>query len=359
MLLLVGGYTQDIDPDTPGRARGISAYDFVAGSGELQFRGYVPELNPSYLATDPERKIVYCVREATAGGGAAVAAYALRRERNRRITFEPRGEQPVRGDAPCHLTLADRTLAVCCYSSGSLHFYPLDGDGRIGPATQECHLSQGSAANECRESGPRAHALAYDRRRGRYYVCDLGCDTLRVFERRADGSPHARPEWNLPLPPGGGGGPRHILLHPGGDLAFVNCEYHGKAHLLDLSGPEGPRLLHTGNYLPERVLDQAHGAAIRSDAAGKNVYVSDRSFHVITTLRLDRGGPSLNFRDTTPSGGEHPRDFVLSPDGRWLLAANFLSDSISVFATSAKGTLKLLRTNTAIPSPTTLSWLRI
>ncbi len=357
MVLLVGGYTQDQGPDTPGKAKGISAYEFLPGEGRLDFRGYTSSLNPSYLAVDGKRKIVYAVNEAGNSEGAAVVAYRVHRQGSK-IRFKEIGRQPVAGDHPCFLTIADRTLLVCSYSSGHLHVYPLDEDGNVGTSRQDIHLRDGKPhGHECRDTS-HAHSVAFDARRDRLYVCDLGCDRLTCFGRGDRKEWVPLPDCTLLLPPNGGGGPRHIVLHPNGENAVVDCELLGKAHLLELRDG-APTLIHTENYLPERVEDQAHGAAIRLSPDGKNVFVSDRQFSVITTLRIDERSRSLSFRDTTPCGGEHPRDIILTPDGKWLLSANLASHSISIFATTPKGVLKLMRTNTGIPSPTSMAWLKI
>ena len=35
--------------------------------------------------------------------------------------------------------------------------------------------------------------------------------------------------------------------------------------------------------------------------------------------------------EIVPSGGKHPRNFNLTPDGRWLLCANRDTDNVTVF----------------------------
>jgi 6-phosphogluconolactonase len=43
----------------------------------------------------------------------------------------------------------------------------------------------------------------------------------------------------------------------------------------------------------------------------------------------------LSLVEIVPAGGKHPRNFNLSPDGRWLVCANKDSDNVTVFTRDA------------------------
>ena len=354
MLLLVGAYTKDMDELTPGRARGVSAYDFAPATGQLTFRGFVATTNPSYLWIDRDHRVVYAVRECPHDDGAAVVAFRVVRQPDRRIAFESLGEALLEGDHPCHLVGVDRTLIVCSYTSGTVDVFARNGGQGPGALLQHIELPGAGARAD---QPPRAHCAAFDPRRNRVYICDLGSNRLRVFDRRpTDG-------WLTLLPDHGldfdhGTGPRHITLHPGGDYATVVCELRGICVLVDLR-QDRPRFVHSIPYLPERALEEASGAAIRTGAAGRHLYVSDRTFSVITALRLDVQQGRLTARETYPSGGERPRDLVVSPDGDWLIAGNLKDHSLGVFRRSPGGGLKLYHVVKKVPSPTCLKWLAV
>ena len=351
MLLLVGAYTIDMNEDAPGKARGISAYDFSPASGQLTFRGYAPTTNPSYLWIDEKRRMVYAVRECPDPDGPAVVAFQLARRKDGSVAFTPAGESRLHGDHPCHLVGIGDTLVVSSYTSGTVDVFAKGADGIPGELLQHITLHLAGTNEQ-----PHAHCAAYDARRNRVYICDLGGDRLRVFQREVDGRLTALREHGIDF--AHGAGPRHIALHPGGDFAVVVCELKGICALIDLR-PERPRIVHHTLYLPERVMDQASGAAIRMDEAGKNVYVSDRNFSVVTALRLDVHAPSLTTRETYPSGGDRPRDIGLSPNGQWLLTGNLKDHTIGVFRRGAGGGLQLHHVVRKVPSPTCLKWLDI
>ena len=63
-----------------------------------------------------------------------------------------------------------------------------------------------------------------------------------------------------------------------------------------------------------------------------------RGADVLVTFRADENG-LLTEQSRISSGGKIPRDFDLTPDGRFLLAANQDSDSLCVFEIDAEGAL--------------------
>ena len=70
-------------------------------------------------------------------------------------------------------------------------------------------------------------------------------------------------------------------------------------------------------------------AAIRLSADERFLYVSTRFADVITVFALD--GFQAAPIQQVGSGGVHPRDFVLTPDGNYLLAANRTQGGLACF----------------------------
>lgn len=249
-MLLVGGYTANNFEGPKGKARGISAYDFFPNDGRIDFLGFAPAINPSYLLTDRKRSIVYAVREASAEHGAGITAHHVGRDKRGKVKFNLLSDVSLAGDSPCHLAFAENTILVSSFSSGHLHVIERRDNGSLGEVLQNLQLEPGASGK-----GARAHCALLVPAKQQVLVCDLGCDQLRVFDRAENGVLTARPELSLSFPPGEG--PRHIALHPDGELAVVNGECVGRVHLIDLSG-EKPLRATVANALPERVIDEAH-----------------------------------------------------------------------------------------------------
>lgn len=348
-MLLVGGYTTDIPRGPKGKARGISAYEFYPTDGRIEFLGFAPATNPSYLLTDRKRSIVYAVRETAGNGAAGVTAHRISRNKKGKVRFELLSDLSLKSEDPCHLAFAGNTLLVSSFSSGHLHVIERQEDGSLGGEIQTIALD---ATVEGKK--PHAHCALLVPKRNWVILCDLGNDLLRVFDRAADGTLTTRSDLDLQFQ--AGAGPRHIALHPDGDLAVVNGEKVGQVHLIDLTGDK-PLRATIANALPERVLDEASGAAIRFGISGKMIYTSDRAFSVVTVLRVDERGKKLVVRDTFPSGGESPRDLVVSPKGQWLLSANTHDSTVGVFRIDPRGALVLHHIFRKIPSPSSFAWL--
>ena len=347
-MLIVGGYTQRMDEDTPGKARGISVYDFFPADGDLRFLGYAKASNPSYVVTDRSRQIIYAVHEHKPGEGAGVSAFKVKRTKEGKARFTQIGNVELKGADPCHLAFADRCLTVSCYTSGHVMLLPLTPEGGL------TGVSQTFSFGELEDGRSHAHCTVYQADPARLLVTDLGADKLRVLSRCSDGSFEHTEALDLQFPEGEG--PRHVALHPSGKYAVVNGELRGYVHLIDVAA-EQPRIIHRAGALPERVIEEASGAALRFGANGKMVYVTDRAFSVVNALRLDERSSVLRFRHTNPSGGEHPRDAILSPDGEWLLTANTQTSNIGVFRVAPSGELTHYRTIQKVPTPTSFAWL--
>jgi len=347
-MLIVGGYTEKIEGNASAKARGISIYDFFPSDGRIEFLAFTPAINPSYLITDRKRNVIYSVREMQ-DERAGIAAHLVRRNGKGKVSFELLSDLDLSGNGPCHLAFAGSTLIVSCYNSGHLHVVSRNEDGTLGAVTQTIKLLPSSPGNE-----PHAHCAAYDSARKRVYVCDLGDDQVRVYDRADDGQLSERPELGLPFPKGEC--VRHIALHPDGQLAVANGECVGRVHLIDLSGDKLYRAT-MANALPERVVDEAAGAAIKIGTNGKMIYTSDRTFSVVTVLRVDERDKKLVVRDTYPSGGESPRDVSVSPNGEWLLTANTGDHTVGVFRIDPRGGLVHYHTFKKVPSPSCLAWL--
>jgi len=348
-MLLVGGYSTDIPQGPKGKARGISAYDFFPVDGRIEFLGFAPAINPSYLLTDRKRDIVYAVRETNGSNNAGVTAHKISRNKRGKVKFELLSDLPLASDDPCHLAFAGETLLVSSYSSGHLHVIERKEDGSLGAEIQTITLESAGEGKT-----PHAHCALLVPKKNWVLLCDLGNDQLKVFDRAEDGLLTARPELDLQFQDGEG--PRHIVLHPDGDLAVVNGENIAHIHLIDLTGDK-PLRATVANALPERVIDEANGAAVRIGTNGKMIYASDRAFSVITVLRIDERAKKLVVRDTFPSGGESPRDVIIAPKGQWLLTANTHDSTIGVFRIDPRGGLIHYHTFRKVPSPTSFAWL--
>jgi 6-phosphogluconolactonase (cycloisomerase 2 family) len=311
LSLFVGSYS---DGSTPG----ISIYDFNGQTGDFQYRSDLKGIiNPSYLTVSPDEKWVYSVNE-TADG--AVSAFAWDKK-NGALHFVNR--QTVEGADPCYITI-DRektVLLTANYSGGSLSLLSLDTNGQTGKLIQHIDFSPQSHIHTVVFSPDEKYVLA----------TDLGNDCIYSFEvsRKAGGFfLEQQPEKTISLETGSG--PRHLAFHPNKNTAYCINELSGKVSVFTYN--DGALSL-----LQTIASDTTSGAGHKGSADihlspdGKFLYASNRlKADGIAIFAVHPEDGRLTFAGYQATG-VHPRNFVISPNGRYLLCANRDSNTIQIF----------------------------
>lgn len=337
MRLFTGGYTEPIlmgsGEIVEGRCKGIACYDFDTETGRLRYRNVTGNIqNPSYLLTDSAGSYLYCVNELKNWNGidgSTVSAFAVDKETgalrliNRQFTC---------GADACHLSLSpdEDCLLVSNYSGGSFAVYRIREDHGLEAAS--CILKhRGKGVNEERQEGPHIHQTVMAPDGQHVYVSDLGRDVLACY--RADWEKG----WLLPekekdihgLP---GQGTRHGVFNKRGTRLYVMTELTCEVNVYEYEAGKS-RLIQTVSAFSgqEERTEGALGAGIRIHPTGKWVYGAVRGTNHIAVFCVEADG-RLRLTETKDSAGAVPREFLLSPDGRFLLAANQDTDNICVFA---------------------------
>ena len=184
---------------------------------------------------------------------------------------------------------------------------------------------------------------------GKYiFVTDLGTDRILRFNRASGIHPLGEADiaWKNWAP--GRLGPRHLTFSPDGRFAYLLCELSDK--LIVFSYDEG-------RLSPIQVLTaypgKGHGSA--------DIHLSPDGRFLYTSHRLKGDGISIfsvNPADgkVTPSGfqptGKHPRNFTITPDGRYLLCACRDESRIEIYAIDpSTGALTATARHIRVPSP--------
>lgn len=314
-------------------SEGIYALDFDEESGALGGRRHVAALhNPSFLALHPRGPWLYAVSEQEQG---EVAAFALSAGGSAAALLS---RQSTLGSAPCHLAVdpTGRWLVSANYGSGSVALHPILPDGALGPpADLARHAGSGPRAD--RQAGPHAHSVTFDPSGGFIIAADLGADQLLTYaldRERGKLTPHDPPA--VALHPGAG--PRHFAFHPSGASAYVINELDNTVVACEWEGEKGlltPR--QTLPTLPPEFTGISHCADIRVHPAGRFLYGSNRGHDSLAVFSITPETGLLEGAGHVGSGGRNPRNFALTPDGQWLLAANQDTDNIAVFRLGEDG----------------------
>ncbi|CAE6930263.1 7-bladed beta-propeller [Vibrio sp. B1REV9] len=309
---IVGTYT-----DSPSISEGVECIMLDPVTGELhRDQRFVPQsvlahCNPSYITSTKHG--LYTINE-------------VERSNKPELTFvNTNGSNalPINGDYPCHLDVHNRLLAVANYGSGNVSIYQLDEMGTPLDLMTELYV-EGQGPNLGRQTSPHAHQVTFLKHTNQLAVVDLGSDRVYLYDYNKDLSTFSLTQ-NIEMP--AGSGPRHLMFNHDETLAYVVCELSETLVVLTKSGREWRPSQEL--KLLENETTQEAAAAIRLSLDQRFVYVSCRAQNKISVFK--RQGEELVRAGTYYSGGAFPRDFVLSQDGQWLLAANQHSNSIVSF----------------------------
>src|SRR5258708_16732595 len=214
-LLYVGTYTK-------GESKGIYAYRYDAGSGELTSLGLAAETpNPSFVAADPSGKFLYAVNELTDYKGAAsgaVTAFSIDRHSDK---LSKLNEVASRGADPCYIAV-DKTakyLLVANYTGGSVAVFPVLKDGGIGEAS--AFVQHTGKSVHPHQEGPHAHWIETTASNRFAIAADLGLDKLLVYRFDATNGGSLAPNDPPFTKVDPGSGPRHLAFRPDAKFAYV------------------------------------------------------------------------------------------------------------------------------------------
>jgi 6-phosphogluconolactonase len=348
----IGSYTEG-----SGKSRGIYSFVMDADSGVIEDARLAAEIkNPSYLAFSPSRKFLYAVNE-TGGGGKSgeVSAFAV----GEGLSLKFLNAKSSEGEGPCHISIhgGGAFAVVANYSGGVLSVLPIGKNGRLGGAVQVIRY-RGTGPNKGRQEKAHAHSFTFAPDFSTGFACDLGSDKVMLYRFDAKAKEPLVP-WEPPfaaaLP---GYGPRHGVFHPKGKIAYVLNELKSAVDVFALSGDSRKtgaafERIQTISALPKRGAGDSIAAAIRIDAGAKFLYASNRGHDSIAVFKISSAG-LLEMVDLVPSGGRHPRDFILDPQGNFLIVLNKDSDNLVVFKIKRRTGLLKKEREYPVLSPTSI-----
>jgi DNA-binding beta-propeller fold protein YncE len=163
-----------------------------------------------------------------------------------------------------------------------------------------------------------------------------------------------QPAFSLPE----GYGPRHMAFHPGKGFVYILNETHSSVTACSYDTASGVmQQIQDISMLPEGYADKTNAAAIRIHPNGKFLYASNRGHNSIAVYEISEDG-KLVFVEHETEGVNFPRDFNISPNGKWMIIANQKGASImSVRIDDATGELTNSNNTFKIQSPLAIEFL--
>ena len=353
---VVGAYTQALVYfGTHGNA--IFAARLDEQSGRLTALGQAAAIErPTWLITSPHAPVIYSVGETGNDGRSEGRVYSLSIDTTsgKLQTISQVGSG---GGGATHLAVDPRshTLLVANFGGGQVGAIPIQKGGSL-EAVASVQTDYGSGPNP-RQTGPHAHGVAVDPSGHFILVPDLGAD--RIFIYRFDPSTRrlspADPAFT-PMP--AGSGPRHLVFHPNGRLAYLDTELSAQITSFAWDGQSGRlRALKTISSLPRDYVGERSAAELALSNDGRFLYVSNRGENTLVVYKINPDSGDLSPVQRIPSGGDKPWSFSIDPTNRWLLVANEGSNAVTVFAVDrTSGTLRATGEPLAIEKPVSVAF---
>lgn len=325
LYMLVGSYG-------PADQEGIKVYKFNQAIGEGQYVSGVKGIsNPSYQTVSKDGKRVYSVGE---DDGGTASAHTL--------TFDAAtgtltliNSQPTQGAAPCHIALSPEEdyVVTANYNGSNISLFPLDGKGRLKPG--QTIGFEGSGPDKERQAIPHLHFVYFTPDNHYLLANDLGTDRIHRFplntRQKGSNTPlvDRQRASDIRLTPGSG--PRHAVFSANGRFAYLITELSGEVMAFTYDG-DSLSLMQT---IQADTLDARGSADIHLSPDGRFLYASNRlKGDGLAIFRVNPEDGTLSKAGYQPTG-IHPRNFVLTPNGQYLLVACRDTDEIQIFARDA------------------------
>ena len=240
-----------------------------------------------------------------------------------------------------------RFLLGASYGGHMISVNPIGADGRVGEPLQKIPTAR------------NAHAIRADNTNRFVYVPHLGTDQIFQFlfdEKSGRLSANTPPVLQLKT----GTGPRHIVISPDNRFVYLLNELTATVTIIALDGktgllsdvgsisalpsesklvPGAPR----GPDAPKRNRDNDIWASdLHLTPNGRFLYAAERTSSSIGAFSVDVASGKLTYLGSTPTE-KQPRGFRIDPTGRFMVVSGELSETLSAYSIDpSSGALKLV-----------------
>lgn len=324
LTMLVGTYTA-------GTSKGIYSFRFNEETGTSTALSAVEVENPSYLVPSADGKFVYAVSEFN-NEQAAANAFAFDKEKG---TFQLLNSQKTGGEDPCYIITNGQNVVTANYSGGSISVFPIAKDGSLLPASDVIKF-EGSGADKERQEKSHLHCVRITPD-GKYLLADnLGTDQIHKFIINPSANAENKESFLKEEAPAAftveaGSGPRHLTFAPNGNYAYLINELSGTVIAFEYKDGN----LEEIQTIAADTVGAKGSGDIHISPDGKFLYASNRlKADGIAIFRINPDNGML-----TKAGyqltGIHPRNFIITPNGKYLLVACRDDNTIQVYERDA------------------------
>jgi 6-phosphogluconolactonase (cycloisomerase 2 family) len=371
-LAYVGTYSNPQGPEgSKGNGQGIYLFQMDRATGAFaQSEVFASGVNPSWLAFDPSRTHLYAANEISNFEGTSsgsVSAFSIDRSNGHLRLLNTVSSH---GAGPAHLSVhpSGKHVLAANYHGGTVAVLSIQANGELGAATDvktdrdtvgPTHAASappGSFAVSGHDR-PHAHMIQSDPS-GRFVLAaDLALDRIFIWKFDAEKgtlTPNDPPWAQLPA----GDGPRHFVFHPNRRWLYSLQEEGSTLATFDYDSARGrlsPR--QTISSLPKGFAGTSFTSEVMVSPDGRFVYAANRLHDSIAWFTIGKEG-TLAFSGEEWTRGDYPRSFNIDPTGNFLYSCNQRADAITCFRINRQaGSLTFTGQYTPVGTPAIVIFL--
>jgi 6-phosphogluconolactonase len=372
ILAYVGTYSSPQGPEgSKGNGQGICLFQMDPSTGALSLHKLFKNgSNPSWLTFDSSRTHLYSANETQDYQGTksgSVSAYSIDRASGDLTLLNTVSSE---GAGPCHLSIhpSGKFALVANYYGGTIAVLPIRSKGELGPATDvkedkgtvgPIHSSSAPPGSFAISGHERTHAHMIESDPAGKFVLssDLGMDRIFIWKFDVEkGKLHPGDPASVSLPPGDG--PRHFTFHQNGRWFYSLQEEGSTVVLFDYDAPGGKLTARqTISTLPKGFGGTNFTSEIVVSPDGKFLYAANRLHDSIAFFSIASNG-TLTLVGEEWTRGDYPRSFNFDPTGNFLYSCNQRGDAIAAFRVNRQsGALTFTGQITPVGTPAIIIFL--
>ncbi|MGY6647598.1 lactonase family protein [Wenyingzhuangia sp. IMCC45574] len=232
------------------------------------------------------------------------------------------------GRGPCFVNQKGRNVLTANYSGGSISLHSIDENGKVSNLLDTQKHTITTPSTHRRQKRPFAHSCYFEPNSDNIIAADLGANKI-LFSTIKGNKLVANEFSELEMP--ANSGPRHIAFHPNKPILYVVNELNATVSVVKKNTKENTyKIIQNRQTLPKDFTGKNTSAHIVVSNDGKFLYMTNRGHDSISLFEINEDG-KLIFVERVSVHGEHPRNFALTPDNKFVLIANRDTNNICSF----------------------------
>ncbi|WP_454989254.1 lactonase family protein [Capnocytophaga sputigena] len=322
LMMYIGTYTEG------GNSKGIYTYHFNQENGIFELLSSATAANPSFVTLSPDGKHLYAVSEYNNGRQGAysfdVSEDKVQLSNPIFLPTAPKEALPRAGADPCHIVSDGKYVITANYTGGDISVFSLDAAGRLQPEVQNIAF-----VGNTPERVAHIHCIIPTPDKKYILATDLGNDRVYRFRynKKARKNAEVLTAQRVAYEVSDGQGPRHLTFSKDGRFTYLINELGGECVVLSYRKGKLKEI--------QRIMADEGGGRGSAD-----IHISPDGRFLYTSHRLKKDGIAIFAIDPEKGTlskigyqhtGIHPRNFAITPNGKYLLVACRDDNKIQVF----------------------------